>query len=96
VGELWPNFRRCEEVPKIANEVVAIGQELRLDNDEPDDMTELLESHSQPPTHKELEDMAAQLRNNSSSSNKKIPLYDLQKPKTCRKSWLELIGTCRG
>lgn len=53
---MWPecvhDFRRFEDVPKIANEVAAIAQELRLDNDEPHDMNELLESHSQPPTSK--------------------------------------------
>jgi hypothetical protein len=82
-------------VPKIANEVVAIVQELRLDNDEPDDMTELLESHSLPPTTKKLEDEAAQLRNCSSTKKKKNPFYDLQN-ETYRKFWLGLIGTCRG
>jgi hypothetical protein len=94
--KLWPeyvhDFRRFEEVPEITNEVAAIAKGLRFDNDEPDDTTELLKSHSQPPTNEELDDMVAQLK---SSSSKKNPFYDLQKPKTYKKFWLGLICTCR-
>jgi hypothetical protein len=50
-----------EEVPKIANAVRAIAQELGLDNIERDNVTELLESHCQPLTNEALEELAAQL-----------------------------------
>jgi hypothetical protein len=65
MNKVWPqclhDFRGFEGVPKIANEVAAIAQELGLDSTEPDDVTELLESHSQLLTNEELEDWAANL-----------------------------------
>jgi hypothetical protein len=64
-NKMWPqcvhDFGGFEEVPKVANKVAAIAQELGLDNIGPDDVTELVENHSQPFTNEELEDLAAQL-----------------------------------
>jgi hypothetical protein len=63
--KVWPecvhDFRGFEKVPEIGSEVTAIAQELGLCNIEPDNGTELLESHLHPLANEELEDLSAQL-----------------------------------
>jgi hypothetical protein len=88
MSKVWPecahDFKGFVEVPEIADEVTAIAQELGLGTVDPDDVAESLESHSQPLTNEELEDLSAQLIQKQQQQEQEEPelqyieTYDLQ------------------
>jgi hypothetical protein len=69
------DFSGFKEVPKIVIKIAAIDYKLRFDSVDPDGVTKLLHSQSQPPTNEKLEYVTPQLRN--SSSKKKSLFYRL-------------------
>jgi hypothetical protein len=82
------DFKENEEVPNIAIEATTIAQDLGVDSIEPDDVTRLLDSHSQPRINEELEDLSAQLTQKQQQQEQDTDLRSIETV-TCRKFWLD-------
>ncbi|KAI4464612.1 adenylate cyclase type 1 [Holotrichia oblita] len=62
--KIWPYYlshAKNDEEAVVTNEITKLAKQVGLDNDEPEDITELLQSHAQPPSTEELEELAQQL-----------------------------------
>ena len=63
--KIWPSNENygtnCANMDMVIKEISEITEEVSLDNVDPMDITEVLESHSQPLSNEELYDLAQQL-----------------------------------
>jgi len=63
--KIWPSNENydsnCDNLDMLIKEISEIAEEVGLDNVDPMDITEVLESHSQPLSNEELYDLAQQL-----------------------------------
>jgi hypothetical protein len=64
--KLWPegviDFVRIEPVSEVAKDISRMAKDVGIDNVDPDDVYQLLESHGEPLSRKELEELVVELQ----------------------------------
>jgi hypothetical protein len=90
--KLWPevvviDFVRIEPVSEVAKDVSHMAKDVGIDNVDPDDVDQLLESHGEPLLREELEELVVELQQHEANTPEEME--ELQSIRTLKTEYIQ-------